>query len=124
MNLPVPSSSVIIFILTFCVGYMTLLCAYYLTDRLSEWFGLNVFDKTIQTFIIGGVIALISFIGLKADVLSLVNETPESYTQLVDWLSKNFVGMFIVEVLLIIAFVFSISVYLDRNSEFTIEYVS
>jgi len=124
VDLPIPSSSIIVFILTFCVGYVTLLIAYSQTDRLSEWFSLDVFDKTIQTFIVGGLIAIISFVGLGAPVLSLMNETTGSYNLMLDWLSRNFGMMVLVECLLILVVALCLSLYLERISEIAIEYVS
>ena len=120
----IPSFSIILFILTFCVGYITLLIAYSYADRLSEWFSLDVFDKTIQTFIVGGVIAVISFVGLGAPILSLMNETTESYNLMLDWLSRNFGMMILVETLVIIVFALCLALYLDRRNESTIEYIS
>lgn len=124
MDLPIPTSSIIVFVLTFCVGYVTLLIAHYQSDRLSEWFGLDVFDKTIQTFIVGGIIAIISFVALGAPVSLLMNETPESYSILSNWLSRNFGVMVLLEIALIMLVALLISMYLDRNSEVTIDYVS
>jgi hypothetical protein len=122
MGLPSPASSIIIFVLTFCVGYVTLLFAHYESNKVSEWYDLDVFDKTIQTFIVGGFIAIISFIGLGAPVLSFLYETPESFTSMIDWLSKNLVMMIIVESLLMVTVGLVISLFLARESEITYDY--
>lgn len=64
MDLPLPEFSLIFFVMTFGVGYVTLLWAYSGANRLYDWNGLDMFDKTLQTFTVGAVITLASMIAL------------------------------------------------------------
>jgi hypothetical protein len=124
LELPIPTSSIIAFVLTFCVGYVTLLLAYVNAGRLHVWFSLDVFDKTIQTFIIGGIISLTSFVVLSAPVNLLFYETAESYSVWVNWLYRNSGVIVIFELFLIGITALLIGRYLDRDSENDIEYAS
>lgn len=123
MSLPNPTSSIIAFVLTFCVGYVTLLTAYYQADRLPEFFGLDAFDKTIMTFIAGGIISVASLAFLNAPVISIFYET-NTYSTLTSWLSRNFGIMVIIEVVLIMLVSMSIRLFLERNDETFVDYVS
>lgn len=122
MELPDPTSSIIIFVFTFCVGYITILLAFYRARRLSEWITLDGFDKTIITFIVGGIITFSSFIALNAPVYSLlyavdVTATSLALTQLSSWLSKNFGVTVVFELILILLISLVIQLFLERHDE-------
>lgn len=127
MSLPDPTSSIILFVLTFCVGYITLLISYYRAERLPEWLSLDVFDKTIITFIVGGIITIISFFGLNAPVYSLfyatdATSTSAVFNQLSVWLSRNFGVTVLIESVLIVVIILIIELFLERHSEIRIDY--
>jgi len=122
LELPDPTSSIILFILKFCVGYVTILIAYYRANRLSEWLSLDVFDKTIITFIVGGVISVISFFGLNAPINEILfagdsESTKAAFAHLSEWLSRNTGITIIIEVLLIAVVALSIVLFLERNDD-------
>jgi SNF family Na+-dependent transporter len=59
-----PSSAfeLVLFVLTFVVGYSTLLIGYRNAGRLGEWYAVPAFDKTVQTFIVGGIISIFTIV--------------------------------------------------------------
>lgn len=60
-QLPVSTlSSLILFIFTIVTGYATLFLAHFWANDLKTWFGRKNFDKTIQCFVTGGFVTLIS----------------------------------------------------------------
>ena len=127
MELPDPTSSIIVFVLTFCVGYITLLIAYYRSGRLPEWLGLDVFDKTIVTFIIGGVITIFSFFALNAPVYTLIyavdiTSTSIAFSELSSWFLRNFGVTVVFESILILLITLIITLFLERHSGVTIDY--
>lgn len=127
MELPDPTSSIIVFVLTFCVGYITILIAYYRVGRLSEWLALDVFDKTIVTFIVGGIVTTVSLASLNAPASTLffttdTTSTATVFNQLSLWLSDNFGIMVAMELTLITAIILLIDIFLRRHGSNSIDY--
>jgi len=113
LDLPIPELSIVFFVLTFGVGYVVLIWAYSNAKRLHDWYDLDTFDKTLQTFVVGGVITCISLFGLNAPWSSLTN-TVISTAVWWDWFWKNIGALLVVESLLVCVVQTLIQEYLSR----------
>lgn len=124
MELPIPAFSIIAFILTFCVGYITLLFSYFQSGRILEWYSIDMFDKTIQTFLVGGIISVISLFTLNAPVAYLFEESVEAYNVWAVWFSRNLGVMVLFELTLVLFVSVLIQMHLLRQWDYRLEYVS
>jgi len=81
----------LVFVLTFVVGYSSLTIGYARAGRLAQWYGLPSFDKTIRAFTVGGIISALT-------VAILANQY-----ELIDvglFVSQNMVRIFLIDALL------------------------
>jgi hypothetical protein len=114
MDIPFSTLSLIAFIFTVGVGYIILLWAYSSVNRIREWYELNVFDKTMQTFFVGGIASFVSLMIMKAPLLQMISNTTMSSTVWMDWLAKNLGGLIISESVVIVVTLMLINEYLVK----------
>jgi len=100
------SLALVIFVLTFGVGYVILIWVYSNANRLREWYELNVFDKTMMTFIVGGTVTFFSLLIMKAPFHYLLSGSWEL------WLQNNLGGLIIAESLVIMETALLVRTYL------------
>lgn len=121
MDIPLSFPSVIVFIFTLGVGYLVLIWAYWIADRLNEWYALDAFDKTLQTLVIGGTVTFVSLVILGAPLSYLISGTPSSDTFWWNWFWTNLGAIIIVESVMFLAVGFLLQSLLSRE-ETVIDY--
>jgi hypothetical protein len=97
LDILVDVPSIVSFIFTLGIGYLLLLSAYWGADRLSDWYSLDAFDKSLQTLVTGGTVTFVSLVILQAPLSYLVSETPSSDTFWWNWFSTNLAGIVFIE---------------------------
>ena len=102
MEIPLTTFSFIVFFLTVGVGYVILMWSYDSANRIKDWYNMDAFDKTMQTFVVGGFITFASFIVLRAPLSLLTTSNEVSTNQFVNWLWINSKGFLIVELIVIL----------------------
>ena len=97
MSIPGSTLSIIVFLFTIGVGYVILVWAYSSANKLEEWYKIDTFDKTLQTFLVGGLITIMSFLILKAPLNLLIDSNiTEVFWE--NWIRTNLSGIIISEV--------------------------
>jgi len=97
VSIPVSALSIITFLFTIGVGYVILVWAYSSANKMEEWYKLDAFDKTMQTFLVGGLVSIMSFLILNAPLDNLILDSSTTIPLWENWFYTNLSGIIISE---------------------------
>lgn len=64
---------------------------------MEEWYKLDAFDKTMQTFLVGGLVSIMSFLILNAPLDNLILDSSTTIPLWENWFYTNLSGIIISE---------------------------